>query len=298
MNVTLDIIVCTYQRESILEECIHKLLNQVSDDRLITYRIVVVNNAPESLSPSITRYSSEDRVDIIHETQPGLSIARNAGIAFANGDWIAFLDDDALVPLDYVQKIGTIINEESWHCFGGHITSWWKYGRPLWLAEDFGSKPLISSQRITLSDHYNWGSNIIIKKACLENIGLFPTDIGMKGKELGYAAENIVQDRMREKGYIIGYDPNLSIEHLVLPQKLKLRWHISSAFATGRDGRKVYPDQYSFIGFLTSIKNCVSRPIKAIGLWVAQPKTHPKAIALKVIQPYALLAGKIASLTR
>ena len=298
MAVSLDVIVCTYQREDILVECIDKLLSQNYDVDQITYRVVIVNNSPESFSSETLQLVGHEFVDIIHEKNPGLSKARNKGIAFANGDWIAFLDDDALVPDDYIHKISSIIHEESWQCFGGHITSWWKYGRPAWLAEDFGSKPIISDHRISLSEQYNWGSNIIIKRSCLEKIGFFPTDIGMKGKTLGYAAENIVQDNLRDNGFAIGYDPDLSIEHLVLPQKLKLRWHISSAYATGRDGRQVYPDQYGLVGFLTSIKNCFSRPIKALGFWITKPTTHPKAIALRMIKPSALLAGKLVSLTR
>jgi len=298
MTVSLDVVVCTYQREDILVECVEKLLSQHTDDTQITYRVIIVNNAPEAFSHETLLLEKYNRIDIIHEKKPGLSIARNKGIAFANGDWIAFLDDDALVPDDYIQKISSIIHEESWQCFGGHITSWWKYGRPAWLAEDFGSKPFISDHRISLSQKYNWGSNIIIKRSCLEEIGLFPTDIGMKGKTLGYAAENIVQDKLRALEYTIGYDPDLTIEHLVLPQKLKLRWHISSAYATGRDGKQVYQDQYGLGGFLKSFKNCISRPIKALGYWVANPSTHPKTILLKVVQPYALLAGKLVSLTR
>ena len=239
-----------------------------------SYTITIVNNAPQALSEKVHQaLSTYDHVHVIHEKKAGLSIARNTGITFVNGDWLAFIDDDALVPDDYIRRIGDIIHEETWDCFGGHINSWWKYERPDWLHEEFGSKPKLSRHRIVLSDKYNWGSNIIIRRDCLIRVGKFPDKIGMKGKQLGYAAENIVQDKLRDQGYTIGYDPQLYVDHLVLPQKLKLGWHIKSAYATGRDGRSVFPDQYDWKGMLVSAKNCISRPLKAVGFWLANPKT-------------------------
>jgi len=88
MTVSLDVVVCTYQREDILVECVEKLLSQHTDDTQITYRVIIVNNAPEAFSHETLLLEKHDRIDIIHEHQPGLSIARNKGIAFANGDWI------------------------------------------------------------------------------------------------------------------------------------------------------------------------------------------------------------------
>ena len=120
----------------------------------------------------------------------------------------------------------------------------------------------------------------------------------MKGKQLGYSAENIVQDRLRAAGYIIGYDPHLYVDHLVLPQKLKFGWHLQSAYATGRDGRTTFPDQYALFGMMKSLKNCVSRPVKAIIFWISRPQTHPLAILLEVTKPYALLLGKLISYTK
>lgn len=256
----------------------------------------MVNNAPHPLSPKVaSQISAHPLVSIIHEQRPGLSHARNSGITSVNGDWVALVDDDALVPTNYVAQIGRIIAEESWDCFGGHINSWWKYGKPDWLHEEFGAKPKLSRDRMILTEKYNWGSNIIIKKSCLEAVDLFPVQIGMKGKQLGYSAENIVQDRLRRKGYIIGYDPDLYIDHLVLPQKLKFGWHLKSAYATGRDGRTTFSDQYAWQGMLVSVKNCISRPTKALLFWLRHPRSHPKAILLEVAKPYALLFGKLAS---
>ncbi len=295
MSKLLDIVICTYQREELLLDCISAL--DIQSIYPHDWGVVVVNNASATLSSkTLDTLSQHDYITVVNETSAGLSNARNCGIANSKARWLAFLDDDAKAPVDYIDQIFKIIKEESWDCFGGHIRSWWRYGKPRWLSDDYGSKPFLSKDRINLTQKHNWGSNIIIRKSSLDAIGHFPTEIGMRGYKLGYAAENIVQDRIREKGLSIGYDPNLYIDHVVMAHKLKLQWHLKSAYATGRDGKKVYPDQYGLKGMLLSFKNCISRPLKSLMFLVTHKEFYWEQAYLESVKPYYLMAGKIRSL--
>ncbi len=295
MAQLLDIIVCTYEREALLQDCILSLSaqNATSED----WGVIVVNNSKSSLTKDTLSFLDKlAHLTVVNELEPGLSNARNNGIANSQATWLCFFDDDAKAPKDFVSKIIHNIKTEKWDCFGGHIQSWWKYGRPRWLNESYGSKPKLENAKTTLATDHNWGSNIIIKKSCLQDINGFPTHIGMKGHKLGYAAENIVQDKLREKGYIIGYDPNLTIDHVVMSQKLKLKWHIKSAYATGRDGRSVYPEQYTTIGILTSLKNCVSRPCKGLIKLITSTDYYWEHLVLDAGGSWSLLFGKLRSI--
>lgn len=295
MSKLLDIVICTYQREELLLDCISALAQQSVSS--MDWGVIVVNNTPAPLSSkTLDAISQYDYITVVNESRAGLSNARNSGIVSSNAQWLAFLDDDAKAPPEYVDHIFKIIKEESWDCFGGHIQSWWRYGKPRWLSDDYGSKPFLSNERISLPQKHNWGSNIIIRKSSLATIGNFPTEIGMRGYKLGYAAENIVQDRLREKGFSIGYDPNLYVDHVVMAQKLKLKWHLVSTYATGRDGKAVYPEQYGLKGMLLSIKNCISRPLKSIIFFVTKKEFYWEQAFLESVKPYYLLAGKFRSL--
>ena len=205
---------------------------------------------------------------------------------------MAFLDDDARVPKDYISKIFSIIEEGNFDCFGGGIRSWWYYGKPEWLEESYGSKPDLRTSRGAITEGYNWGSNIIIKKCALDGVGGFPVYIGMKGEQIGYSAENIVQINLRNNSYRIGYDPDLYIHHVVAEPKLKLSWHISAAYATGRDGKTVFPDQYEINGMLKSAKHCISRPAKGFYKWITDPNYPWQKLYLDFMIPMALFIGK------
>jgi len=287
---SIDIVICTYDREELLCDCLRSLQVQDTGD----FKIYLVNNNKSGFSETTSKLiDSLTQIETIHHTIPGLSEARNAGIKKGTNHWIAFLDDDAKVGSDYVRNIHEVIKQEQdWACFGGGIKSWWKYGRPRWLLETFGEKPHLSDVRKQIKEDYNWGSNIIIKRSALEAVGGFPADIGMKGNRIGYAAENIVQMKLREQGHIIGYDPDLVIHHVIAKHKLKLSWHINSSYATGRDGKKVFPDQYGPSGMMRSLKSCITKPLKGVRKLLLDRDYFIENLYLDVAQPVTLLIGK------
>ncbi|HVT66446.1 MAG TPA: glycosyltransferase, partial [Trebonia sp.] len=75
-----------------LAGCLDALQNQ--DDP--GYEVIVVDNAPDSdaVERLVAARSGPVPVRYVVETRPGLSWARNAGLAAARGDIVAYLDDD------------------------------------------------------------------------------------------------------------------------------------------------------------------------------------------------------------
>ena len=214
----LEIVICTYDRAPDLVDCLKSLRAQ--NDTRVDWSILIVNNYSRPLQETAKQeLKSFPNARIVQEPTAGLSRARNLGIRESKAEWLGFLDDDASVPPNFITKALDLINEGRFDCFGGHIRSSWKYGRPRWLPEYFGTKPILRAERGELLDEYNWGSNIFIKREELINIGGFPEDVGLRGEHLGYSAENVVQDKLRSNGKIIGYDPQLVIDHTVMPAK-------------------------------------------------------------------------------
>ena len=274
-------------------DCIQSIENQEAKEELGGYEVFIVNNYPKDQKELDEKLSYKDSVILTLKREPGLSKARNHGIQLAKGKWIAFIDDDAILPQGFIGRALDIIKEDRFDCFGGGIASWWRYGQPRWLDESFGSKPQLLNHRGELSkEQYNWGSNIFIKQAPLKAVGGFPEDIGMKGSKIGYAAENIVQIELRKKGYIIGFDPTLSLNHLVNANKLKLSWHIKATYATARDGKRVYPEDYTLKGYFKTIKRIITAPIKGI-FKMFQTHYYWENYLLEIVNPWAQLSGKI-----
>lgn len=94
----VSVIVPIYNVEKYLEKCINSLLSQTLED----IQIILVNDGSKDNSGNIAKEyekNNKDRVIYVEKENGGLSDARNYGLKYANGDFIAFLDSD-----DYIEK--------------------------------------------------------------------------------------------------------------------------------------------------------------------------------------------------
>jgi GT2 family glycosyltransferase len=89
-----SVIVCTRYRPERLAACLDALQAQDYPD----YEVIVVDNAPETDEVERLAAARGGPVPVryVLESRPGLSWARNAGLAAARGTIVAFLDDDEL----------------------------------------------------------------------------------------------------------------------------------------------------------------------------------------------------------
>lgn len=93
----LSIIIPVYQVEAYIERCLKSLINQNCKD----FEIILVDDATKDNSMTLAKVVLQD-MDIAakylkHESNKGLSAARNTGIKAAEGDYLLFVDsDDAL----------------------------------------------------------------------------------------------------------------------------------------------------------------------------------------------------------
>ena len=94
----VSVIVPIYNVEKYLEKCINSLLSQTLED----IQIILVNDGSKDNSGNIAKEyekNNKDRVIYLEKENGGLSDARNYGLKYATGDFIAFLDSD-----DYIEK--------------------------------------------------------------------------------------------------------------------------------------------------------------------------------------------------
>lgn len=91
MNL-VSIIVPVYKVEQYLPRCIDSILQQTYTDFEL---ILVDDGSPDGCGEICDLYAEKDpRVQVIHQTNKGLSGARNAGIDVAKGVYIGFVDSD------------------------------------------------------------------------------------------------------------------------------------------------------------------------------------------------------------
>ncbi len=102
-NALISVIVPVYNVEKHLEKCVRSLLSQTYTN----IEILLVNDGSTDTSGQICdRLASlDDRIQVIHKVNGGLSDARNAGMDVATGEWYAFIDSDDFITPDTIERL-------------------------------------------------------------------------------------------------------------------------------------------------------------------------------------------------
>ena len=103
MSPKVSIIVPVYNAEKTLPRMLDAIKAQTFED----YEVILMNDGSVDGSEQVMRaYSEEDeRFRVYSQENKGVSAARNAGLDYAQGEYILFYDADDSVPEDAVQKM-------------------------------------------------------------------------------------------------------------------------------------------------------------------------------------------------
>jgi glycosyltransferase involved in cell wall biosynthesis len=240
--MTLSIIICSYNRASYISDALTSLYGQSSG--LDDFEVIIVdNNSIDNTKEVYAQWrqtNTNGQFSFISETKQGASFARNTGAAIAKGEWVCFMDDDAVATTDYVKNIIKHIQDQPFIVgFGGRIIPKYIPAEPKWmsyyvssLVGNFDYAPTACAFE---NGKYPLESNMIVKKSVYDQIGGFNVNlpgvvgtlrIGGEGKELFY--------KIIALGHTIYYDPSICVHHVVEVKKLTSEYMYRVASGIGR----------------------------------------------------------------
>ena len=108
----ISVIVCTYNGEKVLPDCLISLANQNIDKRL--YEVIVVDNNSNDNTQKVVKEIMQEHSNfrLLFKREQGLGHARNLGFNRAKAEYVAYIDDDARTPQDWLEKSLRIIEEK------------------------------------------------------------------------------------------------------------------------------------------------------------------------------------------
>ena len=236
-ELELSIIVCTYNRCDLARNAIASVLEQGFPSE--KYELIIVDNASSDNTPQMAQSFCEayPHVRYFLETKVGLSHARNRGLKEAQGEYVGYLDDDALASsgwLSAAYKVATDIHPEA---FGGPYYAFYNSPKPAWFKDEYGSYTLGDQPRKLTKDEYFIGNNMFILRDLLLQMGGFDPELGMRGDKIAYAEETQIFMRLHNEYEfaILYYDPAVFIYHLVRSNKFGIWNIVQTYFGVGRD---------------------------------------------------------------
>jgi glycosyltransferase involved in cell wall biosynthesis len=225
---------CTYNRHQLLHDALESIVsNQI--DNGVQYEVVVVDNNSTDQTPQVVQSFIERghrNVRYVFEGRQGLSYARNAGIAQARSNIVAFTDDDVQVSSDWVATIKRSLDSHpEVDCVGGKVLPAWDSPPPSWLTAehwspvglaDYGDRPFYVNaehRRCLIT------ANMAFRKPTLERIGKFQPQLQRLRDSLGSMEDHELLTRLwNENGQGL-YVPQLVARSHVQDDRLTKRYH-------------------------------------------------------------------------
>lgn len=103
MNDLISVIIPVYDVEKYLPTCVESVIGQTYANLEI---ILVDDGSPDECGALCDTYALRDtRVRVIHQTNQGLSAARNAGLAVMTGSYVTFVDSDDWLHPECIERL-------------------------------------------------------------------------------------------------------------------------------------------------------------------------------------------------
>ena len=239
--IRLSLIIATYNRA----EQLMITLRSVAAQSKISAQwecIVVDNNSTDNTKERVEEFIAEHpRLNIIYhfESKQGLSHARNAGIARAKGDIIAFIDDDERIVPDFISAyIKLFDNYPAAMAAGGKIIAEYPTGRPRWMSY-YTERPIANP--MDFGDYVcpfpkgriPGGGNMAMRREVFDKIGVFNTSLGRTGKSLIGGEESDLFERIAKAGMECYYVPRAVMYHIIPAEKLTNAYFERLCYNTG-----------------------------------------------------------------
>jgi GT2 family glycosyltransferase len=230
----VSVIVCTHNGERTLSQCLERL-------RALTYpdfETIVVDDGSADGSADIARAHGAVLVQTEHR---GLSFARNAGVARARGDVVAFLDDDAYPDPDWLYYVAAALRANAHAGVGGPNIPPEDDG----LVADCVAAAPGAPIHVLISDReaeHVPGCNMAFRKSALEEVGGFDERFRVAGDDVD------VCWRLQESGRTLGFSAGAVVMHR---RRDSVRRYLKQQYSYGKAEallERKWPSRYTRAG--------------------------------------------------
>ncbi|UPM43239.1 glycosyltransferase family 2 protein [Halocatena salina] len=247
----ISVVVCTHTEDRLpaLRDAIESVLDQTYSDREL---IVVSDGNPTVAQQVQAEFGDHPDVRVrLQATNRGLLATRNTGASLAQGDVVAFLDDDAVAHPEWLAElarayrerdVNTDLDHEYPLAVGGKMTPEWIADKPSFLPAEFYW--LIGVTHRGFADgpgevRNTPGSNFSMRRAVFQELGGFDTEIGgRQGNKQLQGGETELCARLRNRyGVGVFYTPDARVAHKVFEYRTDMRWLVTRAFWQGYSKR-------------------------------------------------------------
>ncbi|CAM4140042.1 glycosyltransferase [Paenibacillus alkaliterrae] len=229
--------ICTHNRAEDVREALLSLLRQNFTD---AFEVIVVDNrSTDNTKQVVQEVNQMTSIPIIYvyEERLGLSVARNRAIREAKGEYVLFLDDDAVASREWISGIVSLFETDPRiGCVGGKIEPAWEGAEPTWLLPENRTLYTILDYSHEIVEMQNpaipFGANVAFRKSVFNSLKPFREDLGRVGSNLLSSEEAELIDRIRSR-YSVYYTPHAWVRHKIPRSRVSRKWLLRRIYWQG-----------------------------------------------------------------
>ncbi len=233
----ISVVVCTYNGSRTLRDSLQAL-------RRLNYPTVEVIVVDDGSTDGTAALAGEFDVRLIRIPNGGLSNARNVGWRAAQGEIVAYLDDDAAPDADWLKYLAAAFLEGDYAGVGGPNIAWPDDGLVAECVDHAPGNPTQVLITDSEAEHLP-GCNMAFRKSCLAAVGGFDTQFWIAGDDVDLCW------RLQERGWKLGFHPAAMVWH---HRRGALRGYWKQQVNYGRAEamlERKWPEKYNVVGHTT-----------------------------------------------
>jgi glucosyl-dolichyl phosphate glucuronosyltransferase len=177
----------------------------------------------------------------VFEPRLGESAARNRAIYECAGEFLLFIDDDAIAEPDWASAMVAALRERKLDAACGMVIAQWPYDPPQWLGPRLYPKLAVhdpneiesaSPEAVENLSNY-FGANMGFRRDTFDRFGRFREDLGVTGSSAISGADTDFFLRMISNGGRMGFVPGAVVHHQIGPERMTRAYLLKKSFAYG-----------------------------------------------------------------
>jgi len=222
MNVVdITIVVATYNRAPMLRKALASLV-QLETGGKFSYDILVIDDGSTDDTAAVVKGFTDSTPGLsmtyVYQENLGQSLALNKGAALAQGNWLAFFDDDQWAEPRWLAELYRVAQEKEADCVGGAVSLDLPESLPLELGtitrRTLSEKvPRANSRNSSVKENIGSG-NALIRRSVFKQVGNF--DFVFR---CGYDTDLFW--RVEKGGFRLACAPDAIIHHVIPESRLQ-----------------------------------------------------------------------------
>jgi glucosyl-dolichyl phosphate glucuronosyltransferase len=205
--------------------------------------IVVDNRSTDDTGSVVARFASHCALPMryVYENGLGSSYARNRAVEEARGDFILFIDDDAVAEPDWAAEMLEEIERRHLDVACGMVLPRWCRKPPRWLGPSLyvrlavhDAARLEDASRAECDTIHNYFSaNVGFRRRVFKEFGNFRTDLGVVGGNPMSGEDTELFARIMALGGTVGFAPRARVHHTIPRERMRRSYMRRKSFAFG-----------------------------------------------------------------